>query len=106
VKSDYLSRYSDGQQVRFQEAYGFSPLHSVQTCSGAHPASYAMIMEGTARGVKRPECEADYSSPSSAEVKNSGAVPPLLHMSSWHSALLIKYRNNEERQLIRGYGSY
>jgi hypothetical protein len=24
--------------------------------------------------------------PSSAEVKNGGAIPPLPHMSSWHSA--------------------
>jgi hypothetical protein len=37
-------------------------------------------------GVKRPGREADYSPPSSAEVKNGGAVPPLLHMSSWHNA--------------------
>jgi hypothetical protein len=30
--------------------------------------------------------EADHSPPSSAEVKNGGARPPLPHMSSWHSA--------------------
>jgi hypothetical protein len=29
--------------------------------------------------VKRPEREADYSSPSSAEIKNGGAMPPLPH---------------------------
>jgi hypothetical protein len=28
-------------------------------------------------GVKRPVPEADYSPPSSAEVKNCGAIPPL-----------------------------
>jgi hypothetical protein len=27
--------------------------------------------------LKRPGCEADYSPPSSAEVKNAGAMPPL-----------------------------
>jgi hypothetical protein len=37
-------------------------------------------------GGKRPGREADHSSPSSAEVKNGGAIPPLPHMSSWHSA--------------------
>jgi hypothetical protein len=37
-------------------------------------------------GVKRPGSEADHSSPSSAEVKNGGAIPPLPHMSSWHGA--------------------
>jgi hypothetical protein len=30
-------------------------------------------------GVKRPECEADHSPPSSAEVKNVGAIPPRPH---------------------------
>jgi hypothetical protein len=30
--------------------------------------------------------EADHSPPSSAEVKNDGAVPPLPRMSLWHSA--------------------
>jgi hypothetical protein len=25
---------------------------------------------------------------------NDGAIPPLLHMSSWHSASLIKHREN------------
>jgi hypothetical protein len=30
--------------------------------------------------------EADNSPPSSAEVKNDGTTPPLLHTSSWHGA--------------------
>jgi hypothetical protein len=37
-------------------------------------------------GVKWPGREADHSSPSSAEAKNGGAIPPLPHTSSWHSA--------------------
>jgi hypothetical protein len=57
---------------------GKSFVHNVQTGSGAHPASYQM-------GIKRPGREADHSPPSSAEVKNGGALPPLPHMSSWHS---------------------
>jgi hypothetical protein len=36
--------------------------------------------------VKRPVREADHSLPSSAEVKNGGAVPPLTHTSSWCGA--------------------
>jgi hypothetical protein len=36
--------------------------------------------------VKRPECEADHSPPSSAEVENGGATPPLPHTFSWRSA--------------------
>jgi hypothetical protein len=35
-------------------------------------------------GIMRPRHEADRSPPSSAEVKNSGAIPPLTHASSWH----------------------
>jgi hypothetical protein len=37
-------------------------------------------------GVKWPGSGADHSPPSSAEVKNNGPIPPLPHMSSWHSA--------------------
>jgi hypothetical protein len=33
-------------------------------------------------GVKRLGPEAEYSPPSSAEVKNGGAIPPLSHVSS------------------------
>jgi hypothetical protein len=34
---------------------------------------------GWTTGVKRPGSEADHSPPSSAEVKNGGAMPPLPH---------------------------
>jgi hypothetical protein len=44
--------------------------------------------------VTRPGREADHSPPSSAEVKNGGAVPPLLHMSSWHGAQMKTYSDN------------
>jgi hypothetical protein len=45
-------------------------------------------------GIKWPGREADHSPPSSAEVKNCGAIPVLPHTSSWYSASLIKHRNN------------
>jgi hypothetical protein len=35
--------------------------------------------------VKRPGREAENSPPSSAKVKNGGAIPSLPHRSSWHS---------------------
>jgi hypothetical protein len=38
--------------------------------------------------------EADHSPPTSAKVKNGGAILPFPHMSSWHSAQLIKNRDN------------
>jgi hypothetical protein len=37
-------------------------------------------------GKKQQVCEADHSAPSSAEVKNDGAVCSLLHTSSWRGA--------------------
>jgi hypothetical protein len=42
--------------------------------------------QGVSLGRKWPGREAEDSPPSSAEVKKGGAIPPLLHMSSWHSA--------------------
>jgi hypothetical protein len=50
-------------------------------------------------GVFLPGCtaaghEADHSSPYSAEVMNSGAIPPLPHTTSWRGALLITHRDN------------
>jgi hypothetical protein len=40
-------------------------------------------------GIKRPGREADHSPPSSAEVKNGGAIPPLPHVS-FHSTMLAQ----------------
>jgi hypothetical protein len=45
-----------------------------------------MGIGGSSPGVKRPGCEADHSSPSTAKVKNGGAVPPLRNTSSWRDA--------------------
>jgi hypothetical protein len=36
--------------------------------------------------VKQPGREAAHSPPSTAEVKNGGAIPPLPHTSSWRGA--------------------
>jgi hypothetical protein len=66
----------------------FSLLHSFQTGSGPHPPSYPMCTGSSFPRVKRAGCEAIHSPPSSVEVKNGGATPPLPHMSSWHSAYL------------------
>jgi hypothetical protein len=43
--------------------------------------------------VKRPGGEADHSSPSSAEVKNGGAITPVPYTSSWRSGYLINHRD-------------
>jgi hypothetical protein len=47
----------------------FSLHHRVQNGSGAYPAYYPMVLGALSLGVKRPGSEADYSPPSSAEVK-------------------------------------
>jgi hypothetical protein len=62
-----------------------SLLYSIHTDSGANPASYTMGTGGPLPAIKRPEREADHPLPSSAEVKNGGAIPPLPHTSSWRS---------------------
>jgi hypothetical protein len=71
---------------RFPVREYFSLLHSVQTGSGTQPDSCRMGNGCSFPGVKRPGREADYTPPSSAEVKNGGAVPPLPHVPLWHSA--------------------
>jgi hypothetical protein len=43
-------------------------------------------------GGKQQRREADHSPPSSAEVENGGAKPPLSHTSSWRKAQLIMHR--------------
>jgi hypothetical protein len=44
-------------------------------------------------GVKRQEREADHLPPFCVEIKNDGIKCTLSHMSSWHSAELIKHRD-------------
>jgi hypothetical protein len=59
-----------GSRVRFPAGAGNVSLHHrFQNGSGAHPASYPMGTRDSLLGVKRPEHKADYSPPSSAEVK-------------------------------------
>jgi hypothetical protein len=44
------------------------------------------VLAAVSPGIKRPGREADQSPPSSAKVKNSGAIPPLRHTYSWRNA--------------------
>jgi hypothetical protein len=63
----------------------FFPSHRFQTGSGAHPASYPTGI-GSLFGVKRPEREADHSSPSSTEIKNVWrytSTPPYVFMTRY-----------------------
>jgi hypothetical protein len=49
----------------------------VQTDPGVHPASYPMGTGASFPRLKHPGHGDDHSLPSSAKVKNGGAVPPL-----------------------------
>jgi hypothetical protein len=59
-----------------------------------HPIFYPMGTWGSFSGVKRLVCVADNSPPTSAKVKNGGAIASLPHVPSWLSAELIKHRGN------------
>jgi hypothetical protein len=63
-----------------------SLLHSAQTGSGVHRASYPVSTGGCLPGAEQQEREADHSSPFSAQIKNGGAILPLPDASSWHYA--------------------
>jgi hypothetical protein len=80
--------------VRFPAGARDFSLLSVQTHSRVHPASYPVGNRGSFPGGKVAGHEADHSPPSSAKVKNGGAIPPLPHTSSWRGAQLIKHMEN------------
>jgi hypothetical protein len=63
-----------------------SLLHVVRTGSEAHPASYTMGTWALSPVVKRPECEAAHSPPTSAEVKKIWIYTPTPLTPSWRSA--------------------
>jgi hypothetical protein len=44
------------------------------------------IVGSISLGIKQLGHEADHSPPSSGEVKNGGAIPPISHTTSWLSA--------------------
>jgi hypothetical protein len=72
------------------DSRGYTPsrrkifLFSIASTPGLRPTQPPLqwVQRTFAPGVKRPWHEADHSSPSSAEVKDSGAIPPLTHMYS------------------------
>jgi hypothetical protein len=75
--------------VQFLVMQDFSLLHSVQTDYGAHPASYPIGPGGSFPRSNVARARADHPPPSSAKVKNGGAITPLSHMPSWHGACLL-----------------
>jgi hypothetical protein len=69
----------------------FSLRHRVQTYS---------VTGGCSPGVKRLGSEdGRYSGPFRLRLRTRGAIPPLLHISSWHDSQLIKDINVPLRNL-------
>jgi hypothetical protein len=65
----------DGQGLIPSKGKRFFTLYSIQIGSGAHPPSYPMGSWASFSRGKAPG--ADCSPPTSVEVKNGGAIPPL-----------------------------
>jgi hypothetical protein len=64
----------------------FSLVRSVLTDTGVHQTFNPMGTGGSLPRVKLPGREADHSPPSSTEVKNGRAIPPLPSKSSYCAA--------------------
>jgi hypothetical protein len=58
----------------------------MQTSSGPTQPPVQWVPGAVFLGIKQQGYEADHSPPSSAEGNDAGAIPTLLHMSSWHGA--------------------
>jgi hypothetical protein len=69
-----------------------SSFHSVQAGSGAQTASYPKGTGAVSPRAKLLGRESDLSSPSSAEVKNGGAIPPLPRISLYPIVTLHENR--------------
>jgi hypothetical protein len=85
------SRCSDGIRAgrsgfEYRQGKIFLFLTASRPAPGPTQAPIQWVSGAQYLGVKRLGREADDSSPSGAEIKNGGAIPPLRHMSSWHSA--------------------
>jgi hypothetical protein len=75
---------TDGQSSIPGSEREYFLLRIVQTCPGANLDSYSMTIGATSPRVKWQGREGD-DSPSSIEVKNGEAIPPLPHMLLWYS---------------------
>jgi hypothetical protein len=68
------------------EARDFSPFHSIQTDLGPTQPRSKWVPEALSLGENRTGHEADYSPPSSTEVKNGGAILLLPYTSQRRGA--------------------
>jgi hypothetical protein len=87
VSTGWTDRVRFGSRIR---AFIFT---ASRPALGSTQPRIKWVLGAHSSGVKRPDHETVHSHPSSAEAKNGGAVPPLLHTSSWLGAL-IKHGDN------------
>jgi hypothetical protein len=86
-----LNRYSDGLRAgrqRFDSLQGQEIFPILQRPDRLW-APHGLLSNGHREffpELNRPEREADHTPPSSAEVEDGGAIPPLPNMSSWSDA--------------------
>jgi hypothetical protein len=67
------------QPIDTRQGQEFSFVHIIKTGFKTHPDSCPMNIGSKA-------VEADHSPPNNIDIENGGAIPPLPHMSLWHSA--------------------
>jgi hypothetical protein len=75
---------TEGPEFEFHYGQELYLFHIVQTDSAALPASYTMGTGNLSLGVKRPGCEADQSTTTSAEFKTTRiytSIPPYVFMA-------------------------
>jgi hypothetical protein len=99
-ESGRLSRYGGGLRTRWpgrdsrQRQEIFVYTKASRPGLGPIQTPIQWVPGALSSWVKRPGRETDHSPPSSAEVRNGGAIPPIPHILSWHRAQLINHRNN------------
>jgi hypothetical protein len=86
-----LSRYSNGLQaerpgIHSRQGQEIFLLYTASRLALGPAQPPIQWVPWVFPGVKRPGRAADHSPPSSAKVKNTGAIPPLPHTPSWYGA--------------------
>jgi hypothetical protein len=81
ISDGLLAGWSEFYSRQGQEIFLFSTMSRLTL--GPTQPPIQLIPEALPLGLKRPGREADHPPPSSAEVKNAGAILHLPHTSSW-----------------------
>jgi hypothetical protein len=83
VKSNSYKSCRRKFRLEFPDTTRLSLFCSVRRESGILTALYTMDTGAVSPDVRLPEREDDHEPPSSVEVNNTRAIPPIPHMFSW-----------------------